>query len=144
MACKLKFNGQRLPFIWNVSSKVGDSGSCANTFTDVELVSFLLDFTFSKRATSTAGLSRLNIDGRFDVSTAYCIYNFQVSRVEQIALCKNSKVDGIISPARLFDPAKWTIAHLNEILYNADKTGFMELDKNMRLSPQLRLELSKG
>ena len=146
MACKLELRGQRMPFLWNVSNKVGDSVKAANSPSDVELVSFFLDFIHSGlRGQMGYGYVRqlnVRVNSEYDASTAYAIYNFQSVRKNHTVGMQAAAIDGLISPARHFDPVKWTIVHMNEILFIKDRNAFMNLTSDNRLSPGLRLELA--
>lgn len=140
MACKLNLAGQRLPFLWNVSNKVGDSKTCPNGRSDVELVSYMLEFIISRQARRPK--VNVPINGDFDVPTAFHIYTLQADRKYTIPKYRSCEVDGIISPARHFDDVKWTIVYMNAVMFNTSKETFMNLANDSRLSVILRAELS--
>lgn len=134
--------GGRMPFIWNVSSKVGSDPACVNLPTDVELVNFFLDFHEKVGSVPAAAAkmpsSGVTVNGAFDVATGFWIYYLQ-SRGK----APGCKTDGVVSPARGADEL-WLISYLNGEVLKKDPTLYQNLDKHHALSPQLRAELSKA
>lgn len=144
MAYKFVFKQKgKLPFMWNISAKVGNSEESKNNPTDVELVAFLLDFAF-KIPVSKAPIHKIStpivIDGDYEIIKGYWLYHFQAFRHSLFGA--KAIVDGRVSPAKRFDVALYTIAHLNNLLFTYGKDTFFNLDKKSSLTVALKNELS--
>ena len=96
MAARLKLTSGTLPFIWNVSAKVGPTSDCANRATDVELMKLLLVMALNHPGVRKFGINGTSLppprDRQFDP-----ILGFWIFRLQQLG--KNPVMDGIASPA---------------------------------------------
>ena len=143
MAARLKLSSGKLPFIWNVSAKVGPGSENPNNPTDVELMKILLVMALELPSVVRFGLKGRSLqpqrDSQFDPILGFWIYRFQ-------QLGKHPGGDGIASPARgvSFAPGTpWVIFSFNEFARQADEELWQKLPQNSTLSPQLRAELSR-
>ncbi|MFV0389132.1 MAG: hypothetical protein ACK5NT_10290 [Pyrinomonadaceae bacterium] len=139
MAHRLECGGE-LPFMYNVSNKVGDTTDSVNERGDVELVNYLLDKVVCPKMHTKATEAKIIVNGNFTACTGYWIFALQQARHMQVD--KTVKVDGIISPAKYYNSRIWTIALLNNQLYKVDRNAFMNLPNNPFLSATLKSQLS--
>lgn len=81
MAARLKLNGGPLPFIWNISARVGPGSDNPNLPTDVELLKVLLVMALNDPAIARFGLKGNSIrperGGTFDTVLGFWIFRFQ-------------------------------------------------------------------
>ena len=141
MAFKMTNTGDAaMPFIWNVSKRVGGRAGCENLPTDVELVKVLVSLALSTEESFTRIGPRIALNGTFDAVVGYWIFRCE-DRTKG-----NSLVDGIVSPARKglhYGPgSNWVIAVLNSRAKTLDRAAWEGLATNPRLSAELRRELS--
>lgn len=143
MAARLKLNGGPLPFIWNISARVGPGSDNPNLPTDVELLKVLLVMALNDPAIARFGLKGNSIrperGGTFDTVLGFWIFRFQ-------QLGKHPGGDGIASPARgaFFAPnSPWVIFSFNDLARRPDRELWEKLPNNTSLSPALRAELSR-
>ena len=149
MAYKMMLRGSQLPFIWNITQRVGSGSSGKNLPGDVELVKFLLHFNLSRSDPAwfqevggrVSGATPIKINSIFDVTVAFWIFSFQHGR-RQAPGFSNSAVDGRISPATRYDRHAFAIADLNHSLYKLDRSLFNNLASSQQLTQNLRDELS--
>jgi hypothetical protein len=133
-----------MQFIWNVSEHVGDTTSCPNRPTDVNLVKILIHATLSWRRPpwiNSALRMGFRTDGRMDPITAYWIRFFNADHSRRL----HQKRDGIISPARgaHFAPNDtWTIVKLNWASKQANATRWANLPSDPSCTAPLRNELT--
>ncbi len=142
MAARLKLNSPKLPFIWNVSAKVGPGRENPNNPTDVELMKVLLVIALQLPSVTSFGIKGNSIqpprDSNFDPVLGFWIYRFQ-----QIG--HHPAGDGVASPARgiTFAPGNpWVIVTFNDFARQADPDLWEGLPRNNSISAQLRAELS--
>jgi len=142
MAARLQLTGGKLPFIWNVSAKVGPNSDSPNGSTDVELMKVLLAMALRHPT-----LAKFGINGRsLDVSREPVfdpILGFWIFRLQQLG--QHPVVDGIASPARgaTFAPGTpWVIFTFNDFARQTDPELWEALPRNNFISPALRDELS--
>jgi hypothetical protein len=143
MAARLPLVGAPLPFIWNVSARVGPGVDNPNLPTDVELMKVLLAIALTQPSVARFGLKGTSIPvtrgGTFDTVLGFWIFRFQ-------QLGKHPGGDGIASPAHgaFFAPnSPWVIFSFNDFARQADRELWERLPSNNTLSPQLRAELSR-
>jgi hypothetical protein len=142
MAARLILKGAKLPFIWNVSARVGPGTDNPNNPTDVELMKTLLVLALGVPSVGKFGLKGNSLrppkDGQFDP-----ILGFWIFRLQQLG---RHTGDGIASPARgvSFAPGNpWVIFTFNEFASEADRELWENLDRNKTISAPLRAELSR-
>ena len=142
MACKMTNTGNaQMPFLWNVSQRVGGDPSCVNLPTDVELVKFLMNLAVRSWTPYGNVGPKITLNSTFDAVVGYWIFRHQLST-------KNNPhtIDGIVSPARnglYYGPnAAWVIATLNVFAMREDKATWAGLPNNPQISASLRRELS--
>jgi len=143
MAARLKLTSGKLPFIWNVSARVGPGADNPNNATDVELMKVLLVMALQLPSVVGFGLKGRSLqpqrDSQFDPILGFWIYRFQ-----QIG--RHPGGDGIASPARgvTFAPGTpWVIFTFNDFARQADQQLWERLPQNNTLSAPLRAELSR-
>jgi hypothetical protein len=143
MAARLPLHSGSLPFIWNVSSRVGPSTDEPNNPTDVELLKVLLVMAMSTPQIAKFGLKGNSLqpsrDGVFDP-----ILGFWIFRMQQLG--RHPGGDGVASPARgaAFAPGSpWVIFSFNEFARQSDPELWEKLPNNISLSGALRAELSR-
>jgi len=143
MAARLKLTSGKLPFIWNVSARVGPGSDCANNATDVELMKVLLVIALNHPSVRNFGIKGTSIvpprNSQFDPILGFWIYRFQ-------QLGKTPVIDGIASPARgtFYAPATpWVIFWFNEFAKEVDEQLWLNLPRNVTIGPELRAELSR-
>ena len=143
MASKLQLGpSSPIPFIWNVSHHVGDSVSCQNQPTDVDLVKLLIAETIRGNRLSWVNRALrvpFQIDGQMDLALAYWIRAFN----DEIGARLSPRQAGIISPARgaSYGGDLWTIVKLNGLLREVAPGVWQDLPNHRNASPQLRREL---
>ena len=125
MAHKMLLRGSKLPYIWNVSQRVGYTRDSVNQKTDVELVNFFLDFT--RNIVSAGNLSKvirdaLNNRSEFDGNSGFWVFYVQKARQKNVS--PSCAIDGKTSPATRYDPITFTIAYLNEVLFDYNRSLF--------------------
>lgn len=142
MAQKLILNGGPLPFIWNVSGRVGPNQGEPNRPTDVELVSALCGLFQTHPQVVRFGINGTRVPlsrgAVFDTTLAFWIF-----RMQQIDA--GAVIDGVVSPAHGTAYARgqhWTIVTFNRLAREANQAGWETLDRNTFLSQALRAELS--
>jgi hypothetical protein len=142
MAARLPLKSSSLPFIWNVSARVGPGTENPNNSTDVELLKVLLAILMNQPQIAKFGISgnslRPTRDGKFDTILGFWIY-----RMQQLG---SANLDGIVSPAKGVNFAAnspWVIVSFNDYARQADAAVWQSLSKNTSLSAQLRAELSR-
>ena len=141
MAARLVLKSPTLPFIWNVSGKVGPGRDNPNLPTDVELMKTLLVIALTLPGIAKFGLNGDFIqpphNGRFDP-----ILGFWIFRLQQIG--KHPTSDGVASTARgiNFAPGNpWVIVTFNDLARQADQELWEGLPRSGSISPALRAEL---
>jgi hypothetical protein len=143
MAARLKLTSGTLPFIWNVSARVGPTSDCANRATDVELMKLLLVTALNHPGVRKFGINGTSLppprDRQFDP-----ILGFWIFRLQQLG--KNPVIDGIASPAlgTSYAPGTpWVIFWFNQFAKEADEELWLNLPRNVTVSPELRAELTR-
>ena len=143
MAAKLKLTSGKLPFIWNVSAKVGPNSDNPNNPTDVELMKVLLVMALNAPQVATFGIHGTSLavskEPKFDPILGFWIFRFQ-------QLGKHPVFDGIASPAHgvTFAPGTpWVVFTFNEFARQSDPEVWEGLPRNQTLSAPLRAELSR-
>lgn len=135
--------GSEMPFIWNVSTRVGPTVDCPNRPTDVELVKVFTDVIAKGPFHALRNEARrppLVVNGTFDAVLGFWIFNTQFSSRF------STLVDGIVSPAKgvFYGPkTAWVIVKFNHTMFVEDKNRWLKLNTDTRLSAELRRELSK-
>lgn len=133
MAARLKLgpNSIGMPFLYNVSQKVGYKQP--NLPDDVQLVQFLLKEAMKDRPDLVPlGIPRPT--GKFDAVTGFYIYLWQ-------HFAHRPVLDGVVSPARGMNYSKngvWVIADLNATLFTHSRQTFETIPQNQELSGSLR------
>ncbi|MET3900953.1 hypothetical protein ABIB57_004921 [Devosia sp. UYZn731] len=141
MAAKLQLQSRDMPFLYNVSDRVGPGG-CPNRPTDVELLKVLLVIGQRSPQLQVAingSKMQPNRDTIFDP-----ILGFYIFRMQQLG--KMSVVDGVASPAKgaNFAPGTpWVVYWFNYYAKLADPALWESLPRNRTLSPSLAAELSR-
>jgi hypothetical protein len=142
MAARLDLRGGKLPFIWNVSNKVGPNADLPNNPTDVELMKVLLVMALRAPRVAKFGINGKSIDVTrdpvFDTTLGFWIFRFQ-------QLGAHPTQDGVASPARgvTYAPGTpWVIFSFNEFARESDPELWEALSRNNSLSAALRAELS--
>lgn len=143
MAARLQLTGSKLPFIWNVSAKVGPNADNPNGPTDVELLKLLLVTALGGPRVSQFGIKGKSVpvtrEPVFDTTLGFWVFRFQ-------QLGKHSTMDGIASPARGTTYAQgtpWVIFTFNEFAREADPELWEGLPRNSSVSGALRAELTR-
>jgi hypothetical protein len=142
MAARLDLRGGKLPFIWNVSSKVGPNADQTNAATDVELLKVLLAMALNAPQVARFGIKGNSIpvtrDPVFDTTLGFWIFRFQ-------QLGAHPTQDGVASPARglVYAPGTpWVIFTFNDFARQSDPEVWEGLPRVNALSPALRAELA--
>ncbi|WNJ92093.1 hypothetical protein [Bosea sp. 685] len=142
MAQKLLLKGT-LPFIWNVTNRVGPNFNEPNLQTDVELLNTLCVMFQRHPKVKQFGIKGKSLpisrEGIFDTTLAFWIF-----RMQQID--KQAASDGVVSPARgtSFAPSQpWTIVTFNRYAREAEPEMWANLNRNPFISAALRTELSR-
>ena len=132
-----------MQFIWNVSEHVGDTTTCANRPTDVDLVKILIGETIRGRPPSwihNALRVPFRVNGQMDALTAYWIRLFNAEHSRRL----DQREDGIVSPARGAMFARghvWTIVKLNWAAKQGDPNRWADLPNHPNCNPALRAEI---
>lgn len=141
MAARLQLTSGSLPFLWNISARVGPTAESINNATDVELMKLLLVIALNHPALSKFGIKGNSLqptrDSQFDP-----ILGFWIFRLQQLG--KMPVVDGFASPARgsSFAPGSpWVIGWFNHFAREADSGLWERLPHNVTVSPALKAEL---
>jgi hypothetical protein len=133
-----------LPFIWNVSTWVGDNLTCPNRPTDVELVKYLFMARLGANDEVWVRIHPalhipLAVNGQFDIVLAYYIYRYEAAHNNDTP---DPKIDGWISPAKATGPImQWAIFRLNKKLAHSNRLLWENLPDAPGISPMLRQEL---
>lgn len=134
-----------LPFIWNISAHVGCKSTNPNYSTDVELIQFFLreqlkSGALGSKANTGSRLPDLPVDGKFTSVTGFWIFYTQLGGLD------SATVDGVVSPARggtSYGGGAFAIAKMNFNFKKAFPDAWQNLDKDPRLSPALRAQLTR-
>jgi hypothetical protein len=143
MASKLQLGpGSPIPFIWNVSCHVGDSVSCPNQPTDVDLVKLLIVETIRGNSLSWVNSALrvpFQIDGRMDITLAYWIRALN----DEMGARLSPRQSGILSPAQGlgYGAGLWTIVKLNGLCREVAPGVWQDLPNHRSATAQLRREL---
>ncbi|WP_274628785.1 hypothetical protein [Arvimicrobium flavum] len=144
MAARLPLMSGTLPFLWNISARVGPSSDCPNGSTDIELMKLLLIMAQGHPQVSKFGIANGNQlppprDTQYDAILGFWIFRFQ-------QLGKMPVVDGFASPARgaTFAPGSpWVIGWFNHFARETDPELWNNLPNNTTVSPALKAELTR-
>lgn len=144
MAARLALTSGTLPFLWNISARVGPSSDCANGATDIELMKLLLVIALAHPQIARFGIAKGNSlppprDTQYDP-----ILGFWIFRLQQLG--KMPVVDGFASPARgaTFAPGSpWVIGWFNHFAREADPELWANLPNNITVGAELKAELTR-
>lgn len=131
MATRLKMSSGKLPFIYNISQRVGFGEP--NLPDDIQLLQAIIG-----ECVLHINIGQMkphpSLNGIFDTVTGFWLF--------QLQKMVDAKVDGRVTPVTGADGMtggkKWTLYGLNEILFYNAPYKYQKLHEDLRLSASLR------
>jgi len=146
MAYKLEFTTpfHEMKYIWNISDTVGDSPSCQNNSTDVDLVALLLGGSIRAKDLGKhlhpSCRQPFEINGKMDVNIAYWIRLGNALHDKKLSYGDA----GILSRAKkstFYSGDTWTIVKLNYTMFVYMRSTWDDLPNHAQCPANLRQEL---